>query len=122
VEARADRLPNIRANAEAFGLAHRLHAHHGDSAERIADLPRPDAVFIGGGLTPDLLTQLWAQLPEGTRLVANAVTLETEATLYAAHATHGGSLLRIDLAQSGRLGAFRDWQAARPVVQWSVTR
>ncbi|WP_054300972.1 bifunctional cobalt-precorrin-7 (C(5))-methyltransferase/cobalt-precorrin-6B (C(15))-methyltransferase [Gemmobacter sp. LW-1] len=122
VEARADRLPNIRANAESFGLAHRLHPHHGDSAERIADLPRPDAVFIGGGLTPDLLTRLWALLPEGTRLVANAVTLETEATLYAAHATHGGSLLRIDLAQSGRLGAFRDWQAARPVVQWSVTR
>ncbi|MEH7827578.1 precorrin-6y C5,15-methyltransferase (decarboxylating) subunit CbiE [Gemmobacter denitrificans] len=122
VETRADRLPNIRANAEAFGLAHRLAAHHGDHAALLPGLPRPDAVFIGGGLSPDLILRLWDMLAPGTRLVANAVTLENEATLYAAQAQHGGSLLRIDLAQSGQLGRFRDWQAARPVVQWSVTR
>lgn len=122
VETRADRLPNIRANAEGFGLSHRLAAHHGASRDLIATLPRPDAVFLGGGATEALLAALWASLPAGTRLTANAVTLENEALLYAAHANHGGSLLRIDLAQSGTLGSFRDWQAARPVVQWSVTR
>lgn len=122
VESRADRLPNIRANAEAFGLSHRLAAHSGDHALLLADLPRPDAVFIGGGLDPALVETLWRALPPGTRIVANAVTLETETTLYAAHHSHGGSLLRIDLAQAGTLGRFRDWQAARPVVQWSVTR
>ena len=122
VESRADRLPNIRANAESFGLSHRMSAHPGDHAALLADLPRPDAVFIGGGLSPERVATLWQALPPGTRIVANAVTLETEATLYAAHHSHGGTLLRIDLAQAGTLGRFRDWQAARPVVQWSVTR
>ena len=38
------------------------------------------------------------------------------------HAQRGGSLLRIDLAQAAPLGRMRGWDAARPVVQWSVTR
>ncbi len=38
------------------------------------DLPLPDAVFIGGGLSEALLTALWLRLRSGTRLVANAVT------------------------------------------------
>lgn len=122
VETRPDRLPNIRANAEAFGLSHRLAAHPGDHAALLPGLPRPDAVFIGGGLSPALVETLWQTLPFGTRIVANAVTLENETTLYAAQAAHGGSLLRVDLAQAGTLGRFRDWQAARPVVQWSVAR
>lgn len=122
VERRADRLPNIRTNAEAFGLSHRLTAVEGTTAEVLDTLPAPDAVFIGGGVDAALITLLWQRLAPGTRIVANAVTLENEATLYAAHARYDGSLLRVDLAHSGTLGAFRDWQAARPVVQWSVTR
>lgn len=122
VERRADRLPNIRANAEAFGVAHRLGVVAGATTEVLATLTAPDAVFIGGGVDAALIAALWQRLDPGSRIVANAVTLENEATLYAAHAAHGGSLLRIDLATSGSLGTFRDWQAARPVVQWSVTR
>lgn len=122
VERRADRLPSIRANAEAFGLTHRLTVVAGATTDALDALPPPDAVFIGGGVDAALIGALWQRLAPGTRIVANAVTLENEATLYAAHATYGGSLLRIDLASSGTLGAFRDWQAARPVVQWSVTR
>ena len=62
------------------------------------------------------------RLPAGTRLVANGVTLETESLLASQHAQRGGSLLRIDLAQAAPLGRMRGWDAARPVVQWSVTR
>ena len=64
---------------------------------------------------------LLPRLSPGTRLVANAVTLEGEATLAACHASHGGHLLRVDLAEATPLGGFRGWSAARPVVQWSVT-
>jgi len=122
VERRADRAVNIRANAAAFGLSHRLIVREEASLAALPDLALPDAVFIGGGVNADLVAALWALLPPGTRIVANAVTLENEATLYAAHAAHGGSLLRVDLAQVAPLGGFRGWQAARPVVQWSVTR
>jgi precorrin-6Y C5,15-methyltransferase (decarboxylating) len=61
-------------------------------------------------------------LPPGCRLVANAVTLESEALLGQAQAIHGGSLLRIDLAEAAPLGTRRGWKASYPVVQWSVLR
>ena len=61
-------------------------------------------------------------MPPGCRLVANAVTLESEAQLAQAQATHGGSLLRIELAECAPLGAKRGWKASYPVVQWSALR
>ena len=118
LEARADRLANIRANAEAFGIAHRLTALHSAAPEGLANLRAPDAVFVGGGGDPALYAALWPLLPAGTRIVANAVTLETDAVLADLHARHGGSLLRLDMAEATQLGRFRDWRAARPVVQW----
>jgi len=122
VERRAARAASIRANAGAFGLAHRLAVVEGEIADALAGLPPPDAVFLGGGADAALIATLWQGLPSGARVVANAVTLEGEAMLAAAHAAHGGSLMRIELAQAGRLGGFRDWQPSRPVVQWSAGR
>ncbi|GLS86524.1 precorrin-6Y methyltransferase [Cypionkella aquatica] len=121
-ELRADRAVNIRANAANFGLEHRLTCIEGPAAETLTAHPLPDAVFIGGGGSAALYDQLWQILPAGTRLVANGVTLETESLLAQQHAQHGGSLLRIDLAQSAALGRMRGWEASRPVVQWSVIR
>lgn len=121
VEQRADRCANIRRNADAFGLAHRLSVMQGRAPAVLADLPDPDAVFIGGGGDAVLHDAVWSRLPHGARLIANAVTLEGEAVLAARHASRGGSLLRIDLAEAVPLGALRGWQAARPIVQWSVT-
>ena len=79
-----------------------------------------DVVIAGGG-NAALYDALLPALPAGTRLVANGVTLETEALLAQLHAAHGGSLLRIELAQAAPLGTMRGWQPLRPVVQWSVT-
>jgi precorrin-6B C5,15-methyltransferase / cobalt-precorrin-6B C5,C15-methyltransferase len=81
----------------------------------------PQAVFIGGGLSADLLADLEARLAPGTRLVAHAVTLESEALLIAAAERRGGDLLRIELAEAAPLGSRRGWTPARPVVQWRVT-
>lgn len=121
IEAKPSRVANIRSNAEAFGLSHRLHVIEGRAPEALEGLALPDAVFIGGGGNPALYAALLPRLLPGTRLVANAVTLEGEATLAACHAQHGGHLLRADLAEATPLGGFRGWSAARPVVQWSVT-
>ena len=93
----------------------------GSAPEVLGSLNRPDAVFIGGGLSTALLEWLFAQLPAGTRLVANAVTLESEALLAQWQADKGGDLLRIELAQAAPLGPRRGWKSAYPVVQWSVT-
>ncbi len=120
VEAQGTRCDNIAANAGWFGVEHLLVLHRGDWPEVVAGLPKPDAVFVGGGADAARMAALLALLPRGVRVVMNAVTLESEALLYALHESRGGSLMRIDIAQAGALGRMRDWQAARPVVQWSI--
>ncbi|TMV67662.1 cobalamin biosynthesis bifunctional protein CbiET, partial [Thioclava sp. BHET1] len=60
--------------------------------------------------------------PAGCRLVANAVTLESEALLIDWSGRHGGSLLKIELAMAEPLGRRRGWDRARPILQWSVVR
>ena len=53
------------------------------------------------------------------RLVANAVTLESEAVLNGLHARHGGDLVRLSIERAEPLGAYRGWRPLRPVTQWS---
>ena len=120
IEARADRLQVARDNAAALGVPH-LDIRHGRAPQALAGLPTPDAVFIGGGGTePGLFDAVWQALRPGGRLVANAVTLETEALLIALHRRHGGSLLRLGVERVDQVGAFSAWRAAMPIVQWSV--
>ena len=122
IEARADRVKHIRANAATFGLAQRLGVVEGKAPAALVGLAAPNAVFIGGGAGQTLIDGLWTTLPAGTRFVVNAVTLETEALLLATHARHGGELMRIELAQAAPLGSMRSWMPSRPLVQWSVVR
>ena len=121
VEQHAERVSNIRSNAASFGMNHRLTVHHGHTPDLLASLPKPNAIFVGGGFDLALFAQLLATAPQGTRLVVNAVTLETESALLQLHAQHSGELLRIELAQAAPLGRMHGWQPSRPVVQWSVT-
>ncbi|NVO55781.1 precorrin-6y C5,15-methyltransferase (decarboxylating) subunit CbiE [Rhodobacteraceae bacterium B1Z28] len=120
IEPREDRVDRIRRNADTLGQD-RLEVVHGTAPDALAGLTPPDVVFIGGGLSAALLDWLHVHLPTGTRLVANAVTLESEALLAQWHEKLGGDLLRIELAHAGALGPRRGWKSAYPVVQWSVT-
>jgi precorrin-6Y C5,15-methyltransferase (decarboxylating) len=122
IELREDRAANIRSNAAAFGLAHRIVIVSGKAPEALAALEPPDAVFIGGGLDGAMFDAVWARLSPGARLVAHSVTLETEALLSELHQRHGGELMRVELAHAAPLGRYRSWEATRPVVQWSAVR
>ncbi|MDA9527057.1 precorrin-6y C5,15-methyltransferase (decarboxylating) subunit CbiE [Bradyrhizobium sp. CCBAU 25338] len=122
IELREDRAANIRSNAAAFGLAHRIVIVSGKAPEAFAALEPPDAVFIGGGLDGAMFDAVWARLSPGARLVAHSVTLETEALLSELHQRHGGELMRVELAHAASLGRYRSWEATRPVVQWSAVR
>lgn len=119
VEADPARAARTRANAAAFGLD-RLDVVTGRAPDVLPEGPLPNAVFVGGGLSESLLDALWTRLPVGTRLVANAVTLESEALLARWHGLKGGDLLRIELADAAALGGRRGWRARYPVVQWSA--
>lgn len=116
------RATRARANAEAFGLSHRHEVVEALAPAGLDRLPPPDAVFVGGGAGEALLARLWQVMPSGSRLVLNAVTLETEALVLNWSALHGGDLLRIELAEPAAIGTRRGWRAALPIVQWSVTR
>jgi len=94
----------------------------GTAPAALAKLLPPNAVFVGGGNEQSLFDALWAMISAGTRLVANAVTLETEALLLSEQNKHGGELMRIELAQAAPLGNMRGWVPSRPLVQWSVVR
>lgn len=122
IEPRESRCENIIENARRFGLAGRMRCVHGTAPDALADLPLPAAVFLGGGASEDVLQAIWHRITPGTRLVANAVALETQALLIRWHGMHGGQLLRIDLAQAAPLGTMQGWQPSRPQLQWSVTR
>lgn len=121
IEADPERAARARANAAALGVE-RLEVREGRAPEALAGLAPPDAVFLGGGASEELLTALWEILPQGARLVAHAVTLESEALFAQWRGKVGGSLLRIDLSEAAPLGRKSGWKAAYPVVQWSVTR
>jgi precorrin-6B C5,15-methyltransferase / cobalt-precorrin-6B C5,C15-methyltransferase len=122
IEAREDRVANIRANAAAFGLAHRIRVVLGNAPAALSNLEKPDAVFVGGGLDEPMFDALWPLLADGTRIVAHSVTLETEALLSELHHRHGGDLMRIEIALAASLGRMRSWEATRPIVQWRAVK
>ncbi|MFF0713967.1 precorrin-6y C5,15-methyltransferase (decarboxylating) subunit CbiE [Streptomyces bauhiniae] len=117
--ARAER---IERNAERLGVPG-LRVRTGPAPDALAGLPRPDAVFIGGGLTaPGVIDTCWQALPVGGRLVANTVTLESEALLAGAHRRHGGELVRLAVSHAVPVGGFTGWRQAMPVTQWAVQK
>ncbi|MER5561711.1 precorrin-6y C5,15-methyltransferase (decarboxylating) subunit CbiE [Streptomyces sp. NPDC002506] len=116
------RAERMRRNAERLGVPG-LDVVPGRAPGALAQLPSPDAVFIGGGLTaPGLLDACWAALPAGGRLVANTVTLESEALLAEWYRRHGGDLVRLAVAHAVPVGAFTGWRQAMPVTQWAVVK
>jgi precorrin-6Y C5,15-methyltransferase (decarboxylating) len=118
VESRADRAVRIPENAAAFGVPG-LELVVGAAPAALAGLAAPDAVFIGGGFTAaGVADACWAALKPGGRLVANAVTLESEAALMDWYKRHGGRLIRLDVSRAEPLGGFLGWQPQRPVTIW----
>lgn len=120
IEADPERAARIARNAARLGVPS-LQLVDGRAPQVLGGLPRPDAVFIGGGGTaPGLLRQCWDALAPGGRLVAHAVTLETERALVDARAEFGGELTRLQVENADSIGRFTGWAPTRAVVQWSA--
>ena len=117
IERRPDRAARIRRNAAAFGVPG-LEVVEGEAPEVLGSLPKPDAIFIGGGANA-AFDAARSMLRVGGRLVVNAVTLETEALLLARHATLGGELARLAITRADAIGGKTGWRPAIPVTQWT---
>ncbi|MEP5154047.1 precorrin-6y C5,15-methyltransferase (decarboxylating) subunit CbiE [Planktotalea sp.] len=121
IEPRADRRAIAAANALALGVP-KLELIDGKVPEALDGLDAPDAVFIGGGLTEAVFDAAWDALRPLGRLVANAVTLESEATLIALHKKHGGQLVKLQINRATPVGSLTGWRPSMPVTQWSLIK
>ncbi|WP_322615660.1 precorrin-6y C5,15-methyltransferase (decarboxylating) subunit CbiE [Pseudomonas sp. BIC9C] len=122
IEADAGRQTLIEHNRDALGVPG-LQLVRGSAPQALAGLERPDAIFIGGGVTREgVLDACWAELKPGGRLIANAVTLQSEMTLMAWREQRGGELTRIHIAQAQPLGDFDTWRQALPITLLDVTK
>jgi len=121
IEPRADRRTFAANNALALGVP-KLELVDGMVPEALNDLPAPDAIFIGGGLSHETFEACWAALRPLGRLVVNAVTLESEAVLLKLYAEHGGDLARIQVSRADAIGRVNGWRPSMPVTQWSLIK
>ncbi|WP_373050741.1 precorrin-6y C5,15-methyltransferase (decarboxylating) subunit CbiE [Thalassovita aquimarina] len=121
IEPRADRRAMAAANALALGTP-KLQLIDGRVPEALKGLEAPDAVFIGGGLSREVFEAAWAALRPLGRLVANAVTLESEAVLVALQAEFGGQLVKIQVQRAEPVGPRTGWRPLMPVTQWSLIK
>ena len=116
IEADDGRQQLIELNRDALG-APGLQLIRGKAPQALQGLERPDAIFIGGGVTREgVLETCWERLKPGGRLVANAVTLQSEVTLMSWRERFGGELTRIHVAQAQPLGEFDTWRQALPIT------
>lgn len=121
VEQSAERAARIGRNDAALGVP-ALSIVQGAAPDALADLPAPDAIFVGGGASlPGVLDRCREALAPGGRLVVHGVTLETEVALADAYTRHGGELVRLSVELAAPLGGFTGWTPARAVTQWTWT-
>ncbi len=122
IEADEGRQGFIEHNRDALGVPG-LQLVRGKAPAALAGLEQPDAIFIGGGVTREGVLELcWERLRPGGRLVANAVTLQSELALAHFREQHGGELTRIHVAHARPLGAFDTWRQALPITLLDVVK
>lgn len=122
IEQAPERAARIARNAVSFGVP-QLALIEGTAPVALASLPAPDAIFIGGGGSETgVMDAAIKALKRGGRLVANAVTLEMEALLFAEYAARGGALTKIEIARAAPVGRMSGWRPAMPVTQWRWTK
>ncbi|SEB14977.1 MULTISPECIES: bifunctional cobalt-precorrin-7 (C(5))-methyltransferase/cobalt-precorrin-6B (C(15))-methyltransferase [unclassified Mycobacterium] len=114
------RRERITRNINTFGV--RVDVR-GAAPEGFQDLAGPDTIFIGGGLTqPGLFDACFDALESGGRLVANAVTAESEAFVVQLFSKLGGELRRFQHYHGEPIGGFTGWRPALPITQWTVVK
>ncbi len=117
IEQDAERARLIAENALRLGTP-QLEIVRGAAPGALATLARPDAVFVGGGLTePGLPEACWSALAPGGRLVSNAISIEGEAVLSRLRQSFAGRMTRFAIARADPVGSFNAWRPLMPVTQ-----
>jgi precorrin-6Y C5,15-methyltransferase (decarboxylating) len=121
IEQNATRAARIARNAAALGVPD-LVIVEGAAPQALAGLSTPDAIFIGGGGEAEIIEAAWNALPLRGCIVANAVTIETQALLIDAFARMGGELVSIAIAKTRPIGSYHALEPALPALQWRAVK
>jgi precorrin-6Y C5,15-methyltransferase (decarboxylating) len=116
IERDVTRAARIASNAAELGVPD-LDIRRGAAPAALEGLPKPDAIFVGGG-GREAIEAGWAALSGGGRIVVNAVTIETQALLFEAFAARGGDLVELSVARARAVGRFHALDPAMAVLQW----
>ena len=122
IEPLPDRRAMIATNADQLGTP-RLHIIAKAAPEAYQGLPRPHAVFIGGGISVHgTFEGAWDALQSGGTMVANVVTIEGEMHLYDLQETFGGELVRVEVSTLTKVGPHRAMKPRMAVTQWRTRK
>lgn len=125
VEKRSDRVALIRENIRRCH-ALLVEAVHGTMPRCLAELPDPDRVFIGGGLSrdPEILNEAAKRLKPGGRLVAHCLLLDTLTKLRETLSGLGWKyeVTMLNAAQSMPLGKDMYLQGQNPIFIFSTSK
>jgi len=116
IEKNPTRCDFIRRNGEILEIEG-LEVIEADAPDVLDALEAPHAIFIGGGFVESgVSARCWQSLRPGGRMVATAVTLETEAQFHAFAAETQARLIRINLSEVEPLRRYHIWRPALPVT------
>lgn len=108
----------IRENRERFGVTN-LEVLCKEAPEELEELPKADAVFIGGsgGRLREILAKSLGQLQPQGRIVINAITLETLQNALAFAREHNLKVEAVTLSVSRleEIGRSHWWKALNPI-------
>ncbi len=125
VERRGGRVADIRRNVAKFG-ALIVEAVHGTAPECLEELPDPDKIFIGGGLstTTELLDTAASRLKPGGRMVIHCVLLDSLALVISFLKQHfwPHEVTLIHPSQSHELAGDIHFKAHNPVFVISTSK
>jgi precorrin-6Y C5,15-methyltransferase (decarboxylating) len=121
IERDGARAARIARNALSLGVPD-LRVVDGEAPAALAGLETPQAIFIGGGADAATLAAAWDALPRYGRIVANAVTIETQALLADAYRDRSGELLHLQIAHARPIGRFHALDPAMAVMQWRAVK
>ena len=122
IEHDSNRCENIKQNAINLGVDNSVNIIN-KTFNDCNDLPQPDCIFIGGGITNEnIINTAIESLPINGILVANTVTAEGEIVLYNLHKTIGGKMRKISIDELTPVGGFNGWKSAMGVSQYIYTK
>ena len=119
IECDAEALARLESNVADFG-APGVCIVAAEAPDGLADLPDPDAVFVGGsgGRLAEILTVVGQRLKPGGRVVINCITVETLSLGWELLGKLGlePEATSVQLAHSRPLGRFHSMEPENPIT------